>query len=400
MSWIDILPTLAVVALVAAAIGYAWGRHERPDSSQSNQQALNELMAQGERSERELRREIQDAARLSRQEQQESLALFQRNLNEQFSLQQKTLTDTLQKRLEEIRRTVDEQLQTQLEAKLTQSFSQVAERLQQVQQGLGQMQVMAQDVGNLQRVLSNVKTRGIFGEIQLHALLEQVLTPEQFAVQASIIPGRNVNVDFAVRLPGRLADETPVWLPIDAKFPREDFERLLDAQEQADLVGVEAAAKALEAQIWSEAKSVSEKYICVPHTTDFAILFLPSEGLYAEVLRRPGLMQGLQNKHHVTLAGPTTMLALLNSLQMGFRTLALERQASEVWQVLGAVKSEFERYGEWVQKVREQVQRAATTLDHAETRSRQMKRALSKVESLPPESARLWLPANEEGEGA
>ena len=400
MSWIDILPTLAVVALVAAAIGYAWGRHERPDSSQSNQQALNELMAQGERSERELRREIQDAARLSRQEQQESLALFQRNLNEQFSLQQKTLTDTLQKRLEEIRRTVDEQLQTQLEAKLTQSFSQVAERLQQVQQGLGQMQVMAQDVGNLQRVLSNVKTRGIFGEIQLHALLEQVLTPEQFAVQASIIPGRNVNVDFAVRLPGRLADETPVWLPIDAKFPREDFERLLDAQEQADLVGVEAAAKALEAQIWSEAKSVSEKYICVPHTTDFAILFLPSEGLYAEVLRRPGLMQGLQNKHHVTLAGPTTMLALLNSLQMGFRTLALERQASEVWQVLGAVKSEFERYGEWVQKVREQVQRAAATLDLAETRSRQMKRALSKVESLPPESARLWLPANEEGEGA
>ncbi|MDI9330840.1 MAG: DNA recombination protein RmuC [Alphaproteobacteria bacterium] len=399
MSFLDLLPTLVVVAVVAAAMGYAWARRDATSSDPAGAQAWSDLLAQSERTERELRREIQEAARYARQEQQESLALFQRNLNEQFSLQQKALTETLQRRLEEIRRTVDEQLQTQLEAKLTQSFKQVADGLQQVQQGLGQMQVMAQDVGNLQRVLSNVKTRGIFGEIQLHALLEQVLTPEQFARQAAIIPGKSVNVDFAVRLPGR-GDETPVWLPIDAKFPREDFERLLDAQAQSDVAGVEAAAKALENQIWSEAKSIADKYISVPHTTDFAILFLPSESLFAEALRRPGLMDGLQRKHRVTLAGPTTMLALLNSLQMGFRTLALERQASEVWQVLGAVKTEFERYGKWVDKVRDQVHQAANTLDQAETRSRQMRRALNRVHALPAEQAQDLLPPESEGEGA
>jgi DNA recombination protein RmuC len=374
---------LAVVGFIAAALGYAWARRDASATPGHDSQQLDEWRTLIERSERELRRDIQEAARISRQEQHEGLALFQRNLNEQFSLQHKALADTMQQRLEEIRRTVDEQLQTRLEARLNQSFSQVAERLNQVQQGLGQMQAMAQDVGNLQRVLSNVKTRGIFGEIQLQALLEQVLTPVQFVSQTAIVPGRQVVVDFAVRLPGRGAEDTPVWLPIDAKFPRDDFERLLDAQAQADAPAVEAAAKALEAQIWTEAKSIAEKYIAVPHTTDFAILFLPSEGLYAEVLRRPGLMEGLQRKHHVTLAGPTTMLALLNSLQMGFRTLALERQAADVWKVLGAVKTEFERYGEWVDKVRDQVHKAATTLDHAETRNRQMRRALSKVEALP-----------------
>ncbi|MEY2621414.1 MAG: hypothetical protein RIT26_1234 [Pseudomonadota bacterium] len=383
MNWLDVWPSLAVVGFIAAALGYAWARRDASATPGHDPQQLDEWRTLIERSERELRRDIQEAARISRQEQHEGLALFQRNLNEQFSLQHKALADTMQQRLEEIRRTVDEQLQTRLEARLNQSFSQVAERLNQVQQGLGQMQAMAQDVGNLQRVLSNVKTRGIFGEIQLQALLEQVLTPVQFVSQTAIVPGRQVVVDFAVRLPGRGAEDTPVWLPIDAKFPRDDFERLLDAQAQADAPAVEAAAKALEAQIWTEAKSIAEKYIAVPHTTDFAILFLPSEGLYAEVLRRPGLMEGLQRKHHVTLAGPTTMLALLNSLQMGFRTLALERQAADVWKVLGAVKTEFERYGEWVDKVRDQVHKAATTLDHAETRNRQMRRALSKVEALP-----------------
>ena len=243
-----------------------------------------------------------------------------------------------------------------------------------------------------------VKSRGIFGEIQLHALLEQVLTPEQFVSQAAVVPGRNAVVDFAVRLPGRQGDEQAVWLPIDAKFPREDFERLLDAQVQADGPRAESAAKALENQIWAEAKSMAEKYISVPHTTDFAILFLPSEGLFAEVLRRPGLLEGLQRKHHVTLAGPTTMLALLNSLQMGFRTLALERQASEVWKVLGAVKTEFERYGEWVEKVRDQVHKAANTLDLAQSRSRQMKRALNQVEALPVDEAKALLPPIEEGD--
>jgi DNA recombination protein RmuC len=400
LNWLDVLPSLAVVALIAAALGYAWARHDHSGADPAARQAVTELLTQGVRTERELRREIQDAARSTRQEQQESLALFQRNLNEQLGLLQKALSDTLQQRLEEIRRTVDEQLQTQLQARLTQSFSQVAERLQQVQQGLGQMQAMAQDVGSLQRVLSNVKSRGIFGEIQLQALLEQVLTPEQFVRQADLIPGRGVRVDFAVRLPGRGGDESAVWLPIDAKFPREDFERLVDAQEQADADGAQAAAKALEKQVWAQAKSIADKYIAVPHTTDFAIMFLPSEGLYAEVLRRPGLLEGLQRQHQVTLTGPTTMLALLNSLQMGFRTLALERQSSEVWQVLGAVRTEFERYGEWVEKVRDQVHKASITLDHAQTRSRQMKRALSKVEALPADLARQMLPASEPGDGA
>ena len=392
MNWLDVLPSLAVVGFIAAALGYAWARRDASAAPGLDPQRLDEWRAQIEHTESELRRDIQEAARISRQEQHESLALFQRNLNEQFSLQHKALADTMQQRLDEIRRTVDEQLQTRLEARLNQSFSQVAERLNQVQLGLGQMQAMAQDVGNLQRVLSNVKTRGIFGEIQLQALLEQVLTPIQFVSQTAIVPGRQVVVDFAVRLPGRGEDDTPVWLPIDAKFPRDDFERLLDAQAQADAPAVEAAAKALEAQIWTEAKSISEKYISVPHTTDFAILFLPSEGLYAEVLRRPGLMEGLQRKHHVTLAGPTTMLALLNSLQMGFRTLALERQAADVWKVLGAVKTEFERYGEWVAKVREQVQKAADTLDKADTRSKQMRRALKVVEALPEAEALVRLP--------
>ena len=404
MSLLDLLPSLVVVAVIAAALGYAWARRDQAQSGPETQWQddvrlrLEELRTQSERTERELRRDLQESARTSRQELQESLALFQRNLNEQFSLQHKSVTDTLQQRLEEIRRTVDEKLQTQLEAKLNQSFQQVAERLQQVHMGLGQMQAMAQEVGNLQRVLSNVKTRGIFGEIQLHALLEQVLTPDQFAVQKTLVPGSSATVDFAVKLPGRSDDSAPVWLPIDSKFPREDHERLLDAQSRADASASEAAAKALENQIWAQAKSIAEKYIKVPHTTDFAILFLPSEGLYAEVLRRPGLMEGLQAKHKVTLAGPTTMLALLNSLQMGFRTLAIERQAADVWKVLGAVKTEFERYGEWVAKVRDQVHKAASTLDNAETRSRQMRRALSKVEALPMEQVPGLLPSAEEGE--
>jgi DNA recombination protein RmuC len=199
-------------------------------------------------------------------------------------------------------------------------------------------------------------------------------------------------VDFAIKLPGRSDDGASVWLPIDAKFPREDYERLLDAQDRADVAGAEAAAKAMETRIRQEAKSIAESYLAPPHTTDFAILFLPIESLYAEVLRRPGLMDSLQRDYRVTLAGPTTLLAMLNSLHMGFRTLALEQQASEVWKVLGAVKTEFERYGDWVAKVREQVQKAADTLDRADTRSRQMRRALKNVEALPDVEAQALLP--------
>ena len=373
------------------------------------------LQAKLDRIERELRFEIAESSRGGRQElaqtlaqQQQALltnsAQQQQNQLQQLSLMQKSLTDTLNQqlqqlqksnadKLDEMRRTVDEKLQTTLEKRLSESFKQVAERLEQVHNGLGQMQKLADGVGSLQRVLTNVKTRGMFGEVQLEALLEQVLTIEQYGKQVETKPRSNQRVDFAIRFPGRGgADGEPVWLPIDAKFPREDYERLLDAQDRADAVGADVAAKALEVRIRTEAKSIAESYLAPPYTTDFAILFLPTEGLYAEVLRRPGLMDSLQRDYRVSLAGPTTLLAMLNSLHMGFRTLALEQQASEVWKVLGAVKTEFERYGDWVEKVREQVQKAADTLDKADTRSRQMRRALKNVEALPEGEAQALLP--------
>jgi DNA recombination protein RmuC len=361
-----------------------------------------------ERVERELRFEITESSRGGRQELTQTLASFQQSQVQQLSLMQNSISDTLNQqlqqlqksnadKLDEMRRTVDEKLQTTLEKRLSESFKQVAERLEQVHNGLGQMQKLADGVGSLQRVLTNVKTRGMFGEVQLEALLEQVLTVEQYAKQVETKPRSNQRVDFAIRFPGRGgADGEPVWLPIDAKFPREDYERLLDAHDRADAVAAEVSAKALETRIRTEAKSIAESYLAPPHTTDFAILFLPIEGLYAEVLRRPGLMDSLQRDYRVTLAGPTTLLAMLNSLHMGFRTLALEQQASEVWKVLGAVKTEFERYGDWVEKVREQVQKAADTLDRADTRSRQMRRALKNVEALPESEAQALLPKFDE----
>ena len=372
------------------------------------QQSLKSLHEKLERIERELRTEITESSRGGRQELTQNLALFQQSQVQQLTLMQKSIGDTLNQqlqqlqksnadKLDEMRRTVDEKLQTTLEKRLSESFKQVAERLEQVHNGLGQMQKLADGVGSLQRVLTNVKTRGIFGEVQLEALLEQVLTIEQYAKQVETKPRSNQRVDFAIRFPGRGgADGEPVWLPIDAKFPREDYERLLDAQDRADGVAAEISAKALEVRIRTEAKSIAESYLAPPHTTDFAILFLPTEGLYAEVLRRPGLMDSLQRDYRVTLAGPTTLLAMLNSLHMGFRTLALEQQASEVWKVLGAVKTEFERYGDWVEKVREQVQKAADTLDRADTRSRQMRRALKNVEALPEGEAQALLPKFDE----
>src|SRR5437763_10005467 len=269
-------------------------------------------------------------------------------------------------KLEEMRRTVDEKLQTTLEARLGESFKQVAERLEQVHKGLGQMQTLAQGVGDLQRVLTNVKTRGMFGEVQLENLLEQVLTTEQYGRQVETKPRSNQRVDFAIRFPGRSADGQPVWLPIDAKFPREDYERLLDAHDRADHAGIDSAGRALEVRIREEAKSICESYLSPPYTTDFAILFLPIESLYAEVLRRPGLMDKIQRDYRVTLAGPTTLLAMLNSLHMGFRTLALEQQASEVWKVRGAGKAECSKYGEWVARIQAQAEKAADRADKPE----------------------------------
>jgi DNA recombination protein RmuC len=407
-----------------------------------NEAGRAELLAANERMERELRREISESSRGARTELTHTLATFQDALvkqgaeatrtqntqidtfGQQLTLLQKTLSDTLSlqlqnlsesnarrmaevrgtleaqlamlqqtntAKLEEMRMTVDEKLQTTLETRLGESFKQVADRLEQVHKGLGEMQTLAQGVGDLQRVLTNVKTRGMFGEVQLEALLEQVLTHEQYAKQVETKPRSNQRVDFAIRFPGR-TDGTPVWLPVDAKFPRDDYERLLDAQDRADPAAADIAARALEARIRTEAKSISECYLCPPQTTDFAILFLPIESLYAEVLRRPGLMDSLQRDYRVTLAGPTTLLAMLNSLHMGFRTLALEQQASEVWKVLGAVKTEFERYGSWVEKIREHVRKASDTLETAQTRTNQMRRALKVVEALPEAQAQALLP--------
>jgi DNA recombination protein RmuC len=265
---------------------------------------------------------------------------------------------------------------------LGESFKQVADRLEQVHKGLGEMQTLAQGVGDLKHLLTNVKTRGIFGEAQLAALLEQVFVTDQYTAQVATRPGSKNVVDFAIKLPGKSESGEPLWLPIDAKFPNEDYERLLDAQGRADAVAVELAGRALEQRIRLEAKSITEKYVEPPYTTDFAILFLPTEGLYAEVLRRPGLMEALQREHRVTLAGPTTLLAMLSSLQMGFRTLALEKRSSEVWQVLGAVKTEFGKFGDVLARVKTQAETVLKTIDGAQVRSRAMGRALKNVEAL------------------
>jgi len=411
------------------------------------QEVLNSIQNNSERLERELRREVTESARAGRQETAQNLATFQQTLVQQsaeatrtqntqidaFGQQlaglQKSLSDTLSTqltglsesnarrlaeirqtldlqlaqlqttnaaKLDEMRATVDEKLQSTLQARLGESFKQVADRLEQVHKGLGEMQTLAQGVGDLKHLLTNVKTRGIFGEAQLASLLEQVFVSDQYAVQVATRPGSKNVVDFAIKLPGKADDGRPLWLPIDAKFPNEDYERLLDAQGRAHVADAESAGKALEVRIRLEAKSIAEKYIEPPYTTDFAILFLPTEGLYAEVLRRPGLMEFLQREHRITLAGPTTLLAMLSSLQMGFRTLALEKRSSEVWQVLGAVKTEFGKFGDVLAKVKSQTEGVLKTLDNAEVRSRAMGRALKKVEALPDAQVPQLIPMDKD----
>ncbi|MCE2658119.1 MAG: DNA recombination protein RmuC [Rubrivivax sp.] len=297
-----------------------------------------------------------------------------------------------EKKLDQMRAMVDEKLHATLEQRLGESFKLVADRLDQVHKGLGDMQNLARDVGSLNRVLTNVKTRGVFGEVQLAALLEQVFTPEQYAANVETVPGSGARVEFALRLPGRGDSAQPLWLPIDAKFPREDHERLLDAQERADAPAAEAAARAIETRLRLEARTIREKYIAAPYTTDFAILFVPTESLYAELLRRPGLSESLQREHHIVLAGPTTLLATLSSLQMGFRTLALEKRSAEVWQVLGAVKTEFLKFGEVMDKTRRKLQEASNTIESAQTRTRAMERTLRQVEAMPQAATPPWLP--------
>ncbi len=289
--------------------------------------------------------------------------------------------DNAQK-LEQMRATVDEKLHATLETRLTESFGNVTRMLAQVHQGLGDMTKLAADVGGLQRVLTNVKSRGIFGEVQLAGLLEQVFAPDQYASNVATIPGSAERVEFAVRFPGSSADAV-VWLPIDAKFPREDYERLLDAQERADADEARSAGDALERRVREEARRIRGKYVAAPHTTEFAVLFLPTEGLYAEVLRRPGLFEAMQREQRITIAGPTTLLALLTSLQVGFRTVAIEQRSAEVWRILEKAKTEFGKLGDVLDNVKTKLDQASKQIEQTGVRTRAIERSLRDVDSLP-----------------
>ena len=428
----DLAPWLTLALVVVNCFLVLWVALRRRDDDSAAQAAF-------ERLERELREEVGRSAQGTRVELANALGVFQQTLQsalagqttqaqasreaqdialERFSVslgeQLRALSDANERRLaevrttveqrlatlqqgneqklEQMRATVDEKLHATLEARLGESFKQVADRLEQVHKGLGEMQTLARDVGSLSRVLNNVKTRGTLGEVQLAGLLEQVLTHEQYERNVETIPGSNQRVDFAIKLPGRRDDGAPMWLPIDCKFPRDDYERLLEAHEQADRDAVEAAAKAIEARLRIEARSIRDKYIAAPHTTDFGILFVPTEGLYAEALRRPGLVEALQREYRITLAGPTTLMATLTSLQMGFRSLALEKRSAEVWEVLGAVKNEFSKFGDVLAKTKKKLAEASNTIDEAERRTRVMTRSLRSVESISDERVQTLLP--------
>jgi DNA recombination protein RmuC len=302
--------------------------------------------------------------------------------------QLRALQEDNTKKLEQMRATVDEKLQSTLEKRLGESFKQVSERLEQVYKGLGEMRTLATGVGDLKKVLTNVKTRGTWGEIQLGNILEQILTADQYAVNVATRKNSNERVEFAIKLPGQDPDkEKVVWMPIDSKFPQEDYQRLIDAQENADKELAEKAVKSLEIRIKAEAKQIREKYIDPPNTTDFGIMFLPVEGLYAEVLRRPGLCDMLQREYRIVVTGPTTLAALLNSLHMGFRTLAIEKRSSEVWELLGVVKTEFGKFGDVLAKTKKKLQEASNTINNAEVRTRAIERKLKKVQEIPMEEA-------------
>ena len=303
------------------------------------------------------------------------------NVREVVERQLSLLQEDNSKKLEKMRETVDEKLHSTLEKRLGESFQAVSERLEKVHQGLGEMQTLASGVGDLKKVLTNVKTRGTWGEIQLGNLLDQILTSDQYERNIPTKKGSNDPVEFAIKLPGNKGEE--VYIPIDAKFPKEDYERLLQAQDEGNVSSVEESSKAIENRIKLEAKKIRDKYVDPPHTTDFAILYLPIEGLYAEVIRRPGLSDQLQREFRVTIAGPTTITAVLNALQMGFRTLAVEKRASEVWTLLGVVKTEFGKFGSVLDNTYKKIKQAGDNIEAAARKSRTIERKLRKVEELP-----------------
>jgi len=441
MSWPWLTPALLVLVL-AAVVWSAW--RERGNAAQVELQGLRDTLRDDvQRLERALRDEVARSAQGTRQELAAQLATFQgavqasresqdaslaRSADQQANALGRfaeTLNDQLrslarsndqrmaemraavesklaaiqadnEKKLETIRATVDEKLHATLEQRLGESFRQVADRLEQVHRGLGEMQTLARDVGSLNRVLTNVKSRGVFGEVQLSALLEEVLTPGQYGTNVETVPGTGARVEFAIKLPGRREDGAPLWLPIDSKFPREDYERLLEAQEAADRAGADAAGRAIETRLRAEARAIRDKYVAPPSTTDFGIMFVPTEGLYAEALRRPGLVESLQRDYKVMLTGPTTLLATLSSLKMGFQTLALEKRSAEVWETLGAVKTEFGKFGAVLAKTKKKLEEASNSIDNAERRTRVMWRQLRSVEAATDERARALLPPAEE----
>jgi DNA recombination protein RmuC len=374
---------LAVGGAIAAVIFLATRRGRNADEILLTKIALLERAQ--ERGERMLREEMSrgreenaNAAKTQREELGKSLE----SVRSIVDVRLKELQEDNSRQIDKMRSTVDEKLQGTLEKRLGESFKLVSDRLEQVHQGLGAMRQLASDVGGLQKVLANVKMRGGWGEVQLGALLEQVLTSDQFERNVKVRPDSGEYVDFAIRLPG---DENgaPVWLPIDAKFPTEDYQRLLSAQEQGNVALIEEATKSLETQLKKSAKDICQKYISPPKTTDFALMFLPTEGLYAEAIRRVGLIEQVQRDCRVVMTGPTTLAALLNSLQMGFRTLAIQKRSGEVWNLLAAVKTEFGKFGEALSSVKDKLDQAARKMEDVDVRSRAITRKLQKVEELP-----------------
>jgi DNA recombination protein RmuC len=410
---------VALGAMLAVVLGRIRAMAQRSDDSADLKSSLETLAVQNERLERELRNalaqargESAQAASATRSELTASLAHFSQALQGQLAasvgvqnerlatltqsndLRLEAVRSTVEQRLdalrndnaqklEQMRATVDERLQATLEQRLGESFKLVSDRLDQVHKGLGEMHTLAAGVGDLKRVLVNVKSRGGWGEVQLGALLDEMLAPGQYAKNVATRPGENERVEYAIRFPGRGEDGVPCWLPIDAKFPLEDYQRLQDAIERADVAAVESSRKSLEDFFKAEAKKIRDKYIEPPHTTDFAILFIPTEGLYAEALSRPGLADGLQRDCRVMLAGPNNLMAFLNSLQLGFRTLAIEQRSTEVWRVLGAVKTEFGKFGELLAKTKERLDAVGKTLDEAGRKSTTIAKRLRDVEALP-----------------
>jgi DNA recombination protein RmuC len=435
--------TPALLVLLLVAVGWAGWRGRRAGADRDLQALGGAVRGEVERLERALRDEVARSAQGTRQELATQLSTFQaamlasreaqdaslgrsaeqqanalrrfaETLNEQLQAlaqsndrrmgEVRAAVDTRlaaiqsdnEKKLEAMRATVDEKLHATLEQRLGESFRQVADRLEQVHRGLGEMQTLARDVGSLNRVLTNVKARGVFGEVQLSALLEEVLTPGQYGTNVETVAGSGARVEFAIKLPGRREDGAPLWLPIDSKFPREDYERLLEAQEAADRAAAEAAGRAIEVRLRSEARTIRDKYVAPPATTDFGIMFVPTEGLYAEALRRPGLVESLQRDYKVMLTGPTTLLATLSSLKMGFQTLVLEQRSAEVWETLGAVKTEFGKFGAVLAKTKKKLEEASNSIENAERRTRVMWRQLRGVDAVSDERARALLPLAEE----